>query len=259
MSTGPILDIVRPPTTTTATGEPTPITRERYVQLARRVRLLSWASLGIIGFEGAVAIIAGILAGSIGLIAFGLDSVVEGSASVVLVWRFSRSRMFSQAAETRAQKLVAIQFFILAPYVAVESVRALAEGRAAEVSLLGIALTVFSVITMPVLGIAKQRLAVQIGSAATKGEGRQNMLCTYLAAALLVSLVANAVVGAWWLDPVVGLLIAGVAVKEGVEAWGGETCADCQSPLALLNEHEQSAACEDGCRGDMAASPAARP
>ena len=248
MSTLPVLEV------TPAANRPAPITRERYEQLARRVRLLSWASLGIIGFEGAVAIIAGVLAGSIGLIAFGLDSVVEGSASLVLVWRFSRSRMFSQAAETRAQKLVAIQFFILAPFVAVESVRALAEGRAAEISLLGIGLTIFSVITMPVLGIAKQRLAVQIGSAATKGEGRQNMLCTYLAAALLVSLVANAAVGAWWLDPVVGLLIAGVAVKEGVEAWNGETCADCESPLALLNESVPRDLCDDECCGETPGS-----
>lgn len=247
MSTQPILDVIPTAAVQVPADQPAPITRERYAQLARRVRLLSWASLGIIGFEGAVAIIAGVIAGSIGLIAFGLDSVVEGSASVVLVWRFSRSRMFSEAAETRAQKLVAIQFFILAPYVAVEAIRTLTEGRAADISLLGIGLTVFSVITMPVLGIAKQRLAVQLGSAATKGEGRQNMLCTYMAAAVLVSLVANAAVGAWWLDPVVGLLIAGVAVKEGVEAWKGETCTDCESPLALLNQSGPLVTCDDEC------------
>jgi divalent metal cation (Fe/Co/Zn/Cd) transporter len=117
-----------------------------------------------------------------------------------------------------------VQFFILAPYVGVESVRALLGGEHPEVSWLGIGLSITSVIVMPVLGIAKSRLAEQIGSAATKGEGRQNVLCAYLAGALLVGLVGNAAVGAWWLDPAVGLLIAGVAVKEGVEAWRGEGC-----------------------------------
>ena len=95
---------------------------------------------------------------------------------------------------------------------------------------MGIALAASSVVLMPLLGVAKQRIADQIGSAATKGEGRQNMLCAYLAAALLVGLVGNVLVGAWWLDPGVGLLIAGVAVKEGLEAWRGEGCC-VSSPL----------------------------
>ena len=132
--------------------------------------------------------------------------------------------MFSEAAEQRAQKLVAVQFFALAPYVAFESVQALARGERADVSWLGIALSASSLVVMPYLGLAKQRIADQIGSAATKGEGRQNMLCAYLAAALLVGLLGNALVGAWWLDPAVGLLIAAVAVREGLEAWRGEGC-----------------------------------
>jgi divalent metal cation (Fe/Co/Zn/Cd) transporter len=200
------------------------LSRERYAELARRVRLLSWASLAIITVEGVVAIVSGIVASSIALIGFGLDSGIEGLASLVIVWRFSGSRTFSQAAETRAQRLVAIQFFVLAPYVAVESVRALAGGVHADASWVGIGLAVASLITMPLLGIAKQRLAVQLGSAATKGEGRQNILCAYLAAALLAGLLGNALVGAWWLDPLVGLLVAAVAVKEGRQAWRGEDC-----------------------------------
>ena len=174
--------------------------------------------------EGAVALTAGIVAGSVALVGFGLDSAIEGFASVVIVWRFTGHRIHSQAAEDRAQKLVAIQFFILAPYVAVESVRALVTGERAEESLVGILLALSSVILMPMLGIAKQRIADQLGSAATKGEGRQNMLCAYLAGALLVGLLGNALFGAWWLDPLVGLLIAAVAVKEGREAWRGEGC-----------------------------------
>ena len=193
-------------------------------RLAARVRLLSWVSLAWMTAEGAVAITAGVIAGSIALVGFGIDSAIEGLASGIIVWRFTGSRVFSEEAESRAQKLVAVQFFLLAPYVGFESVRGLASGEHPEVSWLGIALSITSVIGMPLLGIAKQRLADQLGSAATKGEGRQNMLCAYLAGALLVGLLGNALVGAWWLDPVVGLLIAAVAVKEGREAWSGEGC-----------------------------------
>ena len=158
--------------------------------------------------------------------------------------RFTGSRMFSHAAETRAQKLVAVQFFLLAPYVAVESGRALIGGDRPDETWVGIALATSSVVLMPLLGIAKQRIADQIGSAATKGEGRQNMLCAYLAGALLVGLVGNMVVGAWWLDPGVGLLIAAVAVKEGLEAWRGEGCC-VSSPLDGAGFEDD--ACTDDC------------
>jgi divalent metal cation (Fe/Co/Zn/Cd) transporter len=215
------------------------ISPERYRELAGRVKLLSWLSLAAMSVEGVVAIVAGVIAGSIALVGFGLDSAVEGFASVIIIWRFTGARVMSEAAEQRAQKLVAVQFFILAPYVGVESIRALLGAEHPEVSVLGMALAVWSLITMPLLGIAKQRIAEQIGSAATKGEGRQNVLCAYLAGALLVGLAGNALAGAWWLDPVVGLLIAGVAVKEGLEAWRGEGCC-VGSPL-------DGYACQDDC------------
>jgi divalent metal cation (Fe/Co/Zn/Cd) transporter len=230
-----------------ATGQParstSALSPERYRELARRVKLLSWLSLGAMTVEGAVAIFAGILAGSIALVGFGLDSAVEGFASVIIIWRFTGSRVMSERAERRAQKLVAVQFFILAPYVAVESIRALAGGEHPEVSVLGMGLAVWSLVTMPLLGVAKQRIADEIGSAATKGEGRQNVLCAYLAGALLIGLAGNAIAGAWWLDPVVGLLIAGVAVKEGLEAWRGDGCC-VASPL------DGFAVEGDGCQDD---------
>jgi divalent metal cation (Fe/Co/Zn/Cd) transporter len=206
------------------------ITRDHYATLAQRVKLLSWLSLAWMTIEGAVAIAAGIAAGSIALVGFGLDSAIEGFASVIIIWRFSGARVFSHAAEERAQRLVAVQFFLLAPYVGFESVKALAAGEHAETSVVGIALAIGSVVLMPALAIAKQRLADQLGSAATAGEGRQNMLCAYLAGALLLGLLGNALLGAWWLDPVVGLLIAAVAVREGREAWRGEGCC-VSSPL----------------------------
>jgi divalent metal cation (Fe/Co/Zn/Cd) transporter len=213
-------------------------------RLSARVRLLSGVSLGYMTLEGGIAILAGVLAGSIALIGFGIDSAIEGFASAIIIWRFTGHRVFSDAAETRAQKLVAIQFFILAPYVAFESIDTLADGQHADISWLGIALSASSMVVMPYLGIAKQRLADRLGSAATKGEGRQNMLCAYLAAALLMGLLGNAAFGAWWLDPIVGLLIAGVAVQEGLEAWRGEGYACAASPLPIDGDR---ATCHDTC------------
>jgi hypothetical protein len=147
------------------------------MQAAKRARLLSWISLGWMGVEGAIAITAGILAGSIALIGFGVDSAIERVASLVIVWRFTGHRLLSHNAEERAQRLVAIQFFLLAPYVAFEAVRHLVTGAEPEVSVLGMALTATSLVGMPLLGLAKQRLAHTLGSAATKGEGQQNLLC----------------------------------------------------------------------------------
>jgi divalent metal cation (Fe/Co/Zn/Cd) transporter len=196
------------------------------------------------GLEGGVAIVAGVTAGSIALVGFGIDSFIEGVASVVIIWRFTGTRMHSRAAEGRAQKLVALQFFILAPYVTVEAVRHLLGGEAADVSLLGMALTVTSLIGMPLLGRAKQRMARQLGSQATHGEGTQNLFCAYLAAAVFVGLLGNAAIGAWWLDPLAALLIAGVAVREGIETWRGEGCCAAGPDLDPTQTHGEI------CRAD---------
>lgn len=196
----------------------------RRQRLVRYARLLAWSSLLWMTAEGAIAIFAGITAGSIALIGFGIDSAIEGLASVVIIWRFWGARALSEVAERRAQKLVAVQFFILAPYVAIESVRALVTGHEAETSWLGIGLTIGSAALMPAFGIAKRRVGAELGSAATRAEGSQNMLCAYLALAVLAGLLANALLGAWWLDPLAGLFIALVAAREGRETWRGEEC-----------------------------------
>lgn len=224
-------------------SRPTGPSRERVEELAARARLLSWLSLVWMTIEGGVAIAAGLAATSVALIGFGLDSAIEGFASVIIVWRFTGHRIHSAAAETRAQKLVAIQFFVLAPYVAVESVRALVNGERPDETLVGILLACGSVVLMPMLAVAKGRIADELGSAATKGEGRQNMLCAYLAGALLIGLVGNAWLGAWWLDPAVGLLIAFVAVREGRDAWRGEGCCVVAPPGAA----PRGDACTDDC------------
>jgi divalent metal cation (Fe/Co/Zn/Cd) transporter len=201
---------------------------EAWHTAARRARLLSWLSLVWMGAEGVIAVTAGILAGSIALIGFGIDSAIEGFASLVIVWRFTGSRLLSEQAEARAQKLVAVQFFLLAPYVGGEAIHKLISGEHADTSWVGIALVTTSVIGMPWLGIAKRRLATQLGSVATKGEGTQNLLCAYLAAAVLIGLLGNALLGLWWLDPAAALVIAAVAVREGLQSWRGEDCCEAE-------------------------------
>ncbi len=196
----------------------------RREQLVRRAQLLAWSSLVWMTVEGVVAVVAGIAAGSIALIGFGLDSAIEGVASVIIIWRFWGARALSEEAERRAQKLVAVSFFLLAPYVAIESVRAVVTGHEAATSYLGIGLTIMSAALMPIFGVAKRRVGAELGSAATAAEGTQNMLCAYLSLAVLAGLLGNTLFGAWWLDPLAGLFIAYVAVREGRESWKGEEC-----------------------------------
>jgi divalent metal cation (Fe/Co/Zn/Cd) transporter len=193
-------------------------------RLIRWAKLLAWSSLAWMTAEGVIAVVAGILANSVALIGFGIDSAIEGLASVIIIWRFWGSRALSEAAERRAQKAVAISFFLLAPYVAVEAIRALVTSSEPETSWLGIGLTMASALFMPIFGIAKKRVGARLHSAATAGEGTQNMICSYLAVGVLIGLLANTALGWWWLDPVVALGIAGLAVHEGREAWEGEEC-----------------------------------
>ncbi len=212
---------------------------------AHWARVLAWLSLGWMTLEGAVGLTAGIGSGSIALVGWALSSVVEGMASVIVIWRFTGTRALSDTAETRAQKAVAISFWLLAPYVAVESVWHLVARQQAEATVLGIAITISSLVLMPALGIAKQRLGRRLRSTATAGEGAQNLLCAYLAAAVLAGLVANAALGWWWVDPLAGLAVAGVAVREGVAAWRGQGCACCSVPVP---ETEACPCGDDECR-----------
>lgn len=195
-----------------------------WLKLARLAKLLSSLSLVWLGIEGVIGVVAGILAGSIALIAFGLDSAIEGLASVIVIWRFTGSRTVSPNAERRAQRWVAISFFLLAPYVAAEAIETLIEGAAAETSWLGIGLTAATLLICPWLGLAKQRIAEKLKSRATYGEGTQNVLCAFLAGAVLVGLAANTLFGLWWIDPTIALAISVICIREGQKAWRGEEC-----------------------------------
>jgi divalent metal cation (Fe/Co/Zn/Cd) transporter len=197
--------------------------------------------------EGIVGLVAGVGAASIALTGWALSSAVEGLASVIVIWRFTGARTLSDTAEGRAQKAVAVSFWLLAPYVAIESVHDLVTRHRPGTTVLGIALTVSSLVLMPVLGIAKQRLGSRLGSSATRGEGAQNLLCAYLAAAVLAGLLANSLLGWWWLDPVAGLAVALLAVREGREAWRGETCT-CAVPVGAGDQGSgRDPGCPDAC------------
>jgi divalent metal cation (Fe/Co/Zn/Cd) transporter len=201
-------------------------THDRAV-LVRRARLLAWAGLAWHGVEAAVAIAAGVAASSVALVGFGADSLVEAVAGVVVLWRFAAARAASDEAERRAQQLIGASFLLIAAYVGVEAVRSMLGGDAPEPSGVGIGLAVVTLLAMPPLAAAKARLGERLGSVATGSEGRQNLLCAYLSAALLTGLVANAALGWWWADPVAALVVAGVAVREGRAAWrGGPGCVD---------------------------------
>jgi divalent metal cation (Fe/Co/Zn/Cd) transporter len=198
-----------------------PALRER---LQRRASRLAWATVTWNVAEAVVAIGAGAAAGSIALVGFGLDSTVEVLSALVIIWQF---RAADEQREQRALRLIAVSFFALAAYVTVQAVIDLVRSDRPHHSPVGIGLAVASLIVMPILSTAKKRNGRRLGSATVIADANQTKLCSYLSAVLLVGLLVNRVFGWWWADPIAGLLIAGLAVREGREAWRGEVCDDC--------------------------------
>jgi divalent metal cation (Fe/Co/Zn/Cd) transporter len=222
---------------------PRPLDGRERDRLIRRAKALSWFSLAYMTAEGAIGITAAIMASSVALIGFGLDSVIEALASIIVIWRFTGTRRLSQDGEQRAQRLVAITFFLLAPYIAQDAFRTLINGQHPSTSWLGIGLSISSIIVMPLLGRAKQRVGRALGSGATAGEGNQNMLCAGLAAGVLMGLALNAAFGLWWADPAIALGIAALAVNEGRRSWAGEDCC-AASPIPEADDPD---GCAEGC------------
>jgi divalent metal cation (Fe/Co/Zn/Cd) transporter len=195
---------------------------EPRLQLERRARLL--ASFGNAWHlaEFGIALGAGIAAGSVALVGFGGDSLVEVLSASVVVWLFSGGRGASAAAERRAQTLIALSYFALVAYIGVASIRDLVVGQHPQASWIGIGLAAFTAPTMPLLARAKRATGRRLASRATESEARQNLLCAYLSVALLAGLLLNARLGWWWADPAAALVIGGVAAREGVESLRGE-------------------------------------
>ncbi|MGB8022426.1 MAG: cation transporter [Candidatus Nanopelagicales bacterium] len=200
-----------------------PLTGEDRVRLGRRARRLAKVSVAFTTVEAVVSVAAGKVASSIALVGFGLDSVVETASGLVIVWQFGHPTPESR--EWRALRLIGVSLLALAAYVAIESVRGLMSGQVADSSPVGIGMAAVSVVVMPLLAWAKRRTGRALGSASVVADSTQSWLCTYLSAVLLGGLLMNAALGWWWADPLVGLVIAGIAAREGLTAWRGEACA----------------------------------
>ena len=202
-----------------------PTVREAAV---RRARWLNAATIGWNSLEGVIAVTAGIVAGSVSLVGFGFDSAIEVSAALILTWRLRQERRdgCTQDADSRATKLIAASFAVLAAYVGVEAVRDLVAGAEPEASIPGVVLAALSLLVMPFLARAKRRLAPVLGSAAVDADAAQTNLCALLSAVVLVGLGANWLFGWWWADPVAGLGIAVLAAVEARRTWRAESLED---------------------------------
>lgn len=226
------------------TAEPRPLTAERRRHLGRRAQLLAGASVAYNLVEAAAAVVAGAIASSIALVGFGLDSVVEVMSGMVILWQFRRP--LPETRERQALRLIAVSFFALAGYVTVESARSLLGAREPDHSTLGIGIATASLLVMPFLSWAQRRTGRELGSGSVVADSKQTLLCTYLSAVLLLGLVFNATLGWGWADPVAGLMIAAVAVREGLEAWRGENCC---APAGLGGGVGEDGR-DDGCASD---------
>ncbi|TDK24024.1 hypothetical protein E2F48_14645 [Arthrobacter crusticola] len=212
-----------------ATGAAAPLASDgRRRLLARRIRLLVAATITYNVIEAVVALGAGTVASSGALLAFGLDSVVEVLSAAAVAWQFAGPD--PEAREPKALRFIAFSFFGLAAFVTIDAVRALAVGSEAQHSPVGIALAAASLVVMPFLSLAQRRAGRELGSRSAVADSKQTLLCTYLSAVLLGGLLLNSTLGWSWADPVAALIIAAIAVKEGREAWKGETC--CAPPVA---------------------------
>jgi cation diffusion facilitator family transporter len=197
-------------------------------RMVKRGRYLEYFTIGYNSLEGLIAVAAGLLAGSIALIGFGFDSLIEVTSGAVLLWRLHADldEEGRERVEAISLRIVGACFILLAIYVTYDSVKSLIRHESPQESNVGIVLAAVSVIVMPLLVRAKRKVAREINSRALMADSKQTELCTYLSAILLIGLLLNALVGWWWADPVAALIMVPIIVKEGIEGLRGETCCD---------------------------------
>lgn len=219
------------------------LTDTRRAQLASRIRWFVAATISYNVIEAVVALGEGARVSSTALIGFGLDSAIEVTSAAAVAWQFAGRD--PQAREKIALRIIAFSFFGLATYVTVDAVRALFGIGEAQHSTVGIALAALSLVVMPVLSYAQRRAGRELGSMSAVADSKQTLLCTYLSAVLLVGLVLNSAFGWSWADPIAGLVIAGLAVKEGIDAWKGDAC--CATPVgtAAADTPHRGDCCDD--------------
>ncbi|MEI6253855.1 MAG: cation transporter [Mycobacteriaceae bacterium] len=211
-----------------------PLTEARRATLARRIRLLVAATISYNVIEAAIALTEGTRASSTALVGFGLDSLIEVSSAAAIAWQFAAPD--PETREKAALRFVAVSFFALAIYITLDSVLSLFGVKEAQHSPIGIGLAAVSLVVMPVLSLAQRRAGREYGSRSAVADSKQTLLCTYLSAVLLAGLLLNSLFGWSWADPIAALVIAGVAAREGSEAWRGDTC--CASPHGGCEEEE---------------------
>ena len=216
------------------TTTPRPTDDRRQV-LQRRIKWIVTATIAYNLIEAVVAIAAGTVASSAALIGFGLDSTIEVMSAAAVAWQFTRRD--PERWEKGTLRVIAVAFFALAAYVTATSVLALVGQVDVQHSTVGIVLTALSVVIMPFLSLAERRAGRELGSATAVADSKQTLICTYLSAAVLVGLVVNSLFGWWWADAMAGLIIAGFAIREGIEAWRGDACATSVGML-LEEEHD---------------------
>jgi len=231
---------------TALTSSPSPVRR---VVVMRRVRWFVAATITYNVVEAVVALAAGTAASSVALVGFGLDSVIEVASAAAVAWQFAGTD--PQARESTALRVIAISFFGLAGFVTADAVRSLLGGHGAEHSVLGLALAAVSLVVMPLLSYGQRRAGRELGSRSAVADSKQTLLCTYLSAVLLVGMAFNSLFGWTWADPVAALVIAVIAVREGLQAWRGDTC--CSPVGTVLTQAVATTRCAcgpdctDGC------------
>jgi Co/Zn/Cd efflux system component len=253
---------------------------ERRAVLSLRIRVFAAATISYNLIEAVVALWAGGVADSSALIGFGLDSVIEVTSALALSWQFSAKD--PERREHLTLRIIAISFFALAAFVTVDAVRALTGGEEAQHSTPGIVIAALSLAIMPLLSWAQRRAGRELGSRTAVADSKQTLLCTYLSAVLLVGLVLNSALGWWWADAGAALVIAGIAVREGMNAWRGEACCaiphtadeaeehdDCCVPAVspatdvagtapvVVEQTEVAGSCCAGCEADIKSVPLA--
>lgn len=220
---------------------PRPLDAARRAVLQRRIRWVVTATISYNVVEAVIAIAAGRAASSSALIGFGLDSVVEVLSAAAVAWQFAAPD--PEAREKVAMRAIAVSFFGLALFVTVDAIRTVVGGAEPDHSTVGIVLAAVSLAVMPALSWFERRTGRELGSASAIADSKQTLICSYLSGVLLVGLVLNSTLGWWWADPLAAVVIAGFAVREGLEAWKGDACC---TPVAQL-VGDQDTGCDDDC------------
>ena len=203
------------------------ISTERRSKLNQRIRFLVIFTISYNLIEAALALYAGAVANSSALLGFGLDSTIEVTSALAVAWQFSGPR--PQEREKTALRIIAASFFGLAAFVTYDAISSLIARESPESSTIGIAIAIASLLIMPTVALMQRRTGEEIGSHSAVADSKQTLLCTYMSGVLLVGLIANSALGWWWADSVAALIIAGLAVREGISAWNGDACCSAEA------------------------------